>query len=75
MKKVELHVHIDGSVRVHSAWEMALERGLHLAENEADFQKLMQVKEDCTSLAEYLACFDPVLAILQDPDAIYRCTY
>lgn len=75
MKKVELHVHIDGSVRPLSAWEMAKERGLITYEDQEIFLKQMQVSKNCHNLNEYLACFDPVLSILQDEKALYRVTY
>lgn len=79
LPKVELHCHLDGSVPVAAFLEMAANgagaaarffpRGVDTPEE--DVRKLVQAPARCKNLAEYLACFGPVLAMLSDMDNLY----
>ena len=51
IKKAELHVHLDGSMRLQTIKELAQEQGLELTEE--DLKKCI-VPEDCKDLNQYL---------------------
>lgn len=71
--KIDLHLHLDGSMLPESAWEMAKERGVKMpADNLEDFKKFIVVTADCTSVNEYLEKFELPLQIMQDKEAIKR---
>ena len=71
--KLDLHLHLDGSMLPESAWEMAKERGIEMpADNLDDFKKFIVVTADCRSVNEYLEKFELPLQILQDKAAISR---
>lgn len=71
--KVELHLHLDGSLVLQDAWEMALRQGLVKQEDGFEsFRRRMQVPQSCHSLAEYLKCFELADAMLQTADALER---
>lgn len=71
--KLDLHLHLDGSMLPESAWEMATERGIEMpADNLDDFKKFIVVTADCRSVNEYLEKFELPLQILQDKAAISR---
>ena len=74
--KVDLHLHLDGSMLPESAWEMATERGIVLpAETLEDFRHYIVVTADCRSVNEYLKRFEMPLQILQDRASLDRTAY
>lgn len=71
--KLDLHLHLDGSMLPESAWEMAKERNIKLpAETLEDFRRFIIVTADCKSVNEYLERFDMPLEIMQDKEALSR---
>ncbi|WP_371069020.1 adenosine deaminase [Sediminibacillus sp. JSM 1682029] len=73
LPKVDLHVHLDGSVRPGTAIELAKQRGIELPGKEID--KLlphMQVEEECNSLEEYLRKFKLIEPLLQTTESLER---
>ncbi len=73
--KVDLHLHLDGSMLPETAWELALERGISLpADNLEDFRTFIIVTAECRSVNEYLKRFEMPLSILQDAPALTRVT-
>ena len=51
----ELHLHLDGSLRPETVWELAKEQGIRLpAESAEEVKYKMEVPEDCRTLEEYL---------------------
>ena len=76
LPKVELHCHLDGSMRVKTVLELAEEQKVPLpSEHEDELIRLLQPGFDCTSLVEYLKPFDITLSVLQQPDALTRAAY
>ena len=74
--KVDLHLHLDGSMLPESAWEMAAERGIALpADTLEDFRHFIVVTADCRSVNEYLKRFEMPLQILQDKASLDRTAY
>lgn len=75
-KLAELHLHLDGSLRPETVWELAEEQQIRLPA--ADLEELryqMKVPEDCQSLHECLKRFDLPLLVLQEADALERVTF
>lgn len=74
--KIDLHLHLDGSLNPESAWEMAKERGLEIAgEPLEEFRRRMVVGPEIKSLYEFLEKFDLPTAILQDTEALERAAF
>lgn len=73
--KVDLHLHLDGSVLPETAWELARERHIELpADNIDEFRNFIVITAECNSVNEYLARFELPLKIMQDKAAIIRIT-
>ena len=73
---IELHLHLDGSLRPETVWELSKEQGIKLpAESLDEVRHQMRVPENCKTLEEYLERFDLPLLVLQKPEAIERVTF
>ncbi|MGO4544044.1 adenosine deaminase [Paenibacillus sp. 2TAB23] len=76
LPKVDLHVHLDGSVKPDTLLQLAKEQGNPLMfTSDAEWLSNMQVSEDCQSLKEYLSKFSFVLPYLQTATAIERIAF
>lgn len=72
----ELHLHLDGSLRAATVWELAKEQGIELpAKSAEEVRYKMEVPEDCRTLEEYLERFDLPLLVLQEETALERVTF
>ena len=63
LPKLDLHCHLDGSMRPQTVRTLLAEQGIFMPEEA--LQKELQVSIDCTSLTEYLQRFDIPIQCLQ----------
>lgn len=76
LPKTDLHVHLDGSMRLSTLLELAQEQNVALpAMDEAGLRAAMRLGENTGSLVEYLKAFDVTLRVLQTRDGIYRAMF
>lgn len=74
--KVELHRHLDGSVRVETLRDAALSHGFKLPTTDLkELKKLVQVGPDCFSLTEFLKAFEFFYNFLKYPDVVERIAF
>ena len=74
MPKAELHLHLDGSLRIETALELAASRGIDAPRDEAGMRAALIAPMPCTSQAELLRAFDLPIALMQDAEALERIT-
>ncbi len=73
--KSDLHVHLDGSLRLGSLIEMARKAGIELPSyTEAGMRELV-FKESYADLPEYLQGFSYTCAVLRDTENLERASY
>jgi adenosine deaminase len=75
LPKSDLHVHLDGSLRLGSLIEMAEERGVVLPSSTAEGLRELVFKERYDSLVEYLEGFRYTTAVLRDAEGLERAAY
>jgi adenosine deaminase len=76
LPKADLHVHLDGSLRLQTIVDLAREENVELpSQDPGELRRLMHLGENCGSLAEYLKAFDITLRVMQTESALYRIAY
>ena len=70
--KAELHLHLDGSVLVDTAVELARSRGVDAPTDRAAMARALVADADGASQAALLRAFDLPIALLQDGEALER---
>ncbi|WP_117234108.1 adenosine deaminase [Vibrio maerlii] len=76
LPKIDLHCHLDGSVRPQTLIDLAKEQSVKLESYKLpDVTEAMIAPEDCPNLIEYLKRFDIALSVMQKAEAIERISY
>lgn len=73
LPKTDLHVHLDGSLRMSTLIELAREQKVDLPSlDEAELRRALHLGENAGSLVEYLKAFDSTLKVMQTEGALRR---
>ena len=75
LPKVELHCHLDGSIPIPVLKKLCLMGGVAIPQNDMEFRQLIEAKEDCESLTEYLQAFALPLNCLKTEEAFLIASY
>ncbi len=75
LPKLDLHCHLDGSLRVETVLDLAQERKVPLPTTDKDKLRGMLVQDKAANLVEYLKAFDITLSVMQDYESLYRVAY
>ncbi len=73
MPKIDLHCHLDGSVKASVIREIAKEFNEEFSERE--LENRLQVNKDCHSLADYLTCFELPIKYLQTEKSLEKAAF
>jgi adenosine deaminase len=74
MPKAELHLHLDGSLRVGTAMELGRSRGIEAPATWRGMFDALVAPMPCRDQAELLRAFDLPIALMQDAEALERIT-
>ncbi len=76
LPKCDLHVHLDGSLRIPTIIELAKENKIKLPSMTAQgIRKHVMKDKNCVSLVDYLGAFDITLQVMQEKDSLIRTTF
>lgn len=76
LPKCELHVHLDGSLRISTLLDLAKQQNVKLPANTPEgLKKIVCCDENTQSLEEYLRGFDVTLSVLQDKESLKRTAF
>jgi adenosine deaminase len=75
MPKAELHLHLDGSLRVDTALDIARTRGIDAPQTYAGMRGVLVGPEQSEDQAALLLAFDLPIALMQDAEAIERIAH
>ncbi|NOX36194.1 MAG: adenosine deaminase [Calditrichaeota bacterium] len=76
LPKTDLHVHLDGSLRIDTLIDLARKQNVELPSTDPKkLAKIVMSGKNCKNLAEYLRGFEITLSVLQEPEALYRVAY
>ncbi len=76
LPKTDLHVHLDGSLRIQTILELAEQQKVKLpADSVEKLRPFVEVGEDCKSLVEYLKAFDVTLSVMQTHESLVRTAF
>lgn len=74
-KYVDLHAHLDGSITVDIAEKLAEMQNIDVTSDDKELKNLLTVSEDCTSLNEFLECFNFPCSLMQTYDGLKEAAY
>lgn len=72
---IDLHLHLDGSVSVSSARELAEIENIELPKSDDELKKQLMVSDDCRNLNEYLDCFELPCRLMQSEASLERAAF
>jgi len=76
LPKVDIHCHLDGSLRPATVLELADAQGVRLPTRKLPaLKRLLQAGRRTRNLGDYLKIFDLTLSVMQERDALYRAAY
>ena len=73
--KTDLHVHLDGSLRIPTLIELARERGVELPSYTEEGLREQVFRDHYANLGEYLHGFKYTCAVLRDAESLERTAY
>jgi len=74
MPKAELHLHLDGSLRVATALDLARTRGVDAPRDWTGMSRALIAPMPCADQAQLLEAFELPIALMQDEEALERIT-
>lgn len=76
LPKIELHCHLDGSVRPETILDIATKENIEIPTYDLkELKNLLEAPLDCKSLVEYLDRFNIPIQIMQSKESLRRITY
>src|SRR6476660_5809242 len=76
LPKTDLHVHLDGSLRIETMLDIAEQQGVRLpADTPEGLRRAMHCGENTGSLVEYLKAFDVTLSVMQNEASLDRISF
>lgn len=73
--KIDLHCHLDGSLRAETILDIIIKNKLKLPRNLKEVKEQLTAPSSCSSLDEYLRCFELPIAVMQTHKDLERVSF
>lgn len=67
---IDLHLHLDGALAISTVRRLATQASIHLPASDTALLSKLTVPTPCTSLLDYLTCFDLPVSLMQQATAL-----
>lgn len=67
---IDLHLHLDGALSITTARRLGALTGIPLPQSDQALRARLSAPDPCTSLVDYLTCFDLPVSLMQRADAL-----
>lgn len=74
-KYIDLHLHLDGAITVDIARKLAMLQNIELPSSDAELEKMLTVPSDCTSLNDFLQCFELPDSLMMTPIGLSEAVF
>ena len=68
---VDLHLHLDGSLSIDDAIQMAAIEGVNISADRSEIENLLVCPDNCENLNDYLECFKLPNSIMQSRETLF----
>lgn len=76
LPKIELHCHLDGSIRPQTVIDIAMKENIELPSYDHNIiKRALIAPTECNSLDDYLRCFDIPIAVMQSKESLERTAF
>jgi adenosine deaminase len=72
MKHIDLHLHLDGSLRTNTVIELAEKSNILLPKDKLLVEKMLKISDSNQNLVEYLSKFELPIKLMQTEESLYR---
>lgn len=72
MKNIDLHLHLDGSLRIKTVLDLANKSNILVPQDEFLLSKMLKVSDNDIDLVDYLSKFGLPIKLMQDEESLYR---
>ncbi len=72
---IDLHLHLDGSISLHTARRLAAQQGISVPDSDEELSAMLTLTPDCKTLDDYLSRFKFACSLLRTREALITAAH